>query len=82
MTERAALILMSTAGCSLCEAALDLLFSMPEVASCSLRVIDVADDAMRMERFGARIPVLVSGERELDGPLTRESVRSWLASGG
>lgn len=38
------LVLFSTDHCTLCEQALDLLFSMPEIAGFSLQVIDVADD--------------------------------------
>lgn len=52
------LILYSTDHCSLCEEALELLFSMPELAGQSVRVVDVATDDVLMTRYGERLPVL------------------------
>lgn len=78
MTDRPALKLMSTSGCSLCEQALDLLISMPELAGWQLRVVDVTRLENGVEHYGERLPVLVCGNRELDGPLSRDTVRIWL----
>lgn len=80
MADRPALKLMSTPGCSLCEQALDLLLSMPELAGWRLAVVDVVNLENGVERYGERLPVLVSGDRELDGPLGREAVRVWISA--
>jgi hypothetical protein len=74
------LLLYSTEPCSLCERALDLLFSMPELRALTLDVVDVAGDAGLTERYGPRLPVLVAGTRELDWPFDRADVLSALAA--
>lgn len=66
--------LMSTDHCSLCEEALTLLFGIPELAGRCLSVVDVAEDPALFERYGARLPVLRIGDRELDWPFDREAV--------
>jgi hypothetical protein len=68
------LILFSTDHCMLCDAALELLFSMPELQGLSLAVVDVAEDDELVHRYGERLPVLRSGERELDWPFSRDEV--------
>lgn len=35
-----------------------MLLSMPELAGCSVRVIDVAEDAELLDSLGERIPIL------------------------
>ena len=52
------LILFSTDHCTLCEEALDLLFSMPELAGCSVRVVDIAGDDRLTEAYAEELPVL------------------------
>lgn len=52
------LLLLSTDHCALCEDALSMLFSMPELAGMELRVVDIATDDALLERFGEQIPVL------------------------
>lgn len=66
--DRAELVLLATDHCTLCERALDLLASMPELRGRALRVVDIADDAVLSERFGARLPVLLVQGQELDWP--------------
>lgn len=68
------LTLLSTEHCTLCELALDLLISMPELRGLTLRVQDVADDEALLERYGARLPVLRWGGRELDWPFGADDV--------
>ncbi len=51
-------MLFSTDHCSLCEEALDLLFSMTELQGLSVRVVDVALDDALAARYGERLPVL------------------------
>lgn len=79
MANRAArLILLSTDHCTLCDAALDLLASMPELRGRALQVVDVANDEALLERYGPRLPVLLAGSRELDWPFAREDVAGLL----
>ncbi len=79
------LVLYSTDHCSLCEEALELLFSMPELAGQSVRVVDVALDDRLLDRFGERLPVLevnsdddASAARRLDWPFDSTSVLETL----
>lgn len=76
--QTAQLVLLSTDSCSLCDQALDLLSSMPELRGRALRVVDVAADEALLERYGPRLPVLLAGPRELDWPFTREDVAALL----
>ena len=73
------LILYSTDHCSLCDEALELLLSMPELAGQSVRVVDVATDDQLLDRFGERLPVLevralVVAARLLDWPFDSQTV--------
>jgi hypothetical protein len=68
------LVLLSTEHCTLCEQALDLLVSMPELRGRTLDVVDVAADDALLERYGPRLPVLKIADRELAWPFTREDV--------
>lgn len=74
----AGIILLSTDHCSLCEQALDLLLSMPELRGRSLKVVDVAEDATLLDAYGPRLPVLLLGGRELDWPFGRDAVLAAL----
>ena len=69
------LVLYSTDHCTLCDQALELLFSMPELAGQAVRVVDVATDDDLLQRYGERLPVLEvsaapgeSDSRVLDWP--------------
>ena len=79
------LILYSTEHCSLCDEALELIFSMPELAGHSVRVVDVALDEDLLERFGERLPVLEfqvadTAGQVLDWPFDSQTVRGILAT--
>jgi Glutaredoxin-like domain (DUF836) len=54
------LILYSTSACSLCERAEGLLRSMPELRTVTLNVVDIADDALLVARYGETIPVIAT----------------------
>ena len=71
--------LMSTDHCTLCDQALDVLTSMPELRGFALVVVDVAQDTQLIERYGERLPVLLFSGRELDWPFTGADLRDWLA---
>ena len=68
------LVLYSTGSCALCEQALDMLLSMPELSGLALRVVDVAAEDELLQRYGERIPVLRFAGREIDAPLDRDAV--------
>ena len=78
MSNEINVILYSTDYCTLCEQALDLLLSMPELAGTQLKVVDVAQDEALQVRYGERLPVLsvVGGGLpcELDWPFDAGSV--------
>jgi hypothetical protein len=74
-------LLFGTAHCTLCERALDLLVSMPEMRSVTLEVVDVADSPALESRYGPRLPVLAIGGRELDWPFDRPAVAAAIAAG-
>lgn len=78
------LILYGTEHCQLCEQALDLLLSMPELAGRTVRVVDIAEDDDRFAELAEAIPVLdiqsASGARQrlswpFDAGLISSSVR-------
>lgn len=70
--------LLSTEHCSLCEQAIDLLASMPELRGMTLEVVDVAAYDDLLERYGERVPVLRFDERELDWPFGSPEVTRLL----
>lgn len=72
------LLLLGTEHCTLCERALELLLSMPELRGCTLDVVDVADDAELADRYGPRLPVLLVDGLELDWPFTPAQVSAGL----
>ena len=73
------LVLYSTDHCTMCEQALELLFSMPELQGFSLEVIDVGEDQALTELYGERLPVLSTGSTELDWPFDAKTVRKAVA---
>lgn len=64
------LILFSTDHCTLCDEALELLLSMPELAGYSVRVVDIAEDPALLDRYAELIPVL-----QIEGSAGDEAVR-------
>ena len=78
------LVLLTTDACTLCERALDLLTSMPELRGLGLDVVDIVEDELLVEQFGELLPVLTW--RDQDGrfgstlmwPFDAISVSLWL----
>jgi hypothetical protein len=76
------LILYSTDHCTLCDQALELLLSMPELAGQAVQVVDVATDDDLLDQYGERLPVLGfhstaahgAGVRVLDWPFDAAAV--------
>ena len=74
------LILYSTDHCTLCDQALDMLLSMPELGGLSVRVVDIAAEDELYTRLAERIPVLGDADSgaELGWPFDPTSVLAWL----
>jgi hypothetical protein len=74
------LTLYSTSDCHLCEQALALVRSMPELRRYSVIEVDVANDDDAFARYGARIPVLVRANpaREIAWPFNADDVLTLL----
>ncbi len=74
------LILYSTDHCTLCDQALDMLVSMPELRGLSVQVVDIAAEDELYARLGEHIPVLgdVASGTELFWPFNPTSVLEWL----
>jgi len=74
--------LYTTSACSACEAAFDLLASMPDLRGWSLTTVEIAADDDLLKRFGNRVPVLTvdggEGAREIDWPFAINDVRQLL----
>ncbi|MCL6269851.1 glutaredoxin family protein [Sansalvadorimonas sp. 2012CJ34-2] len=70
------LFLMTTAGCHLCEQALEILNALQEQADFQLDLIDIATDDQLIDRYGIRIPVVVDGcsKKELGWPFTAQQL--------
>ncbi|MDH3642660.1 MAG: glutaredoxin family protein [Gammaproteobacteria bacterium] len=78
MVNDVSIVLYSTDHCTLCDRALDLLLSMPELQGRSLEVVDVAADDALLDRYGERLPVLRFGVRELSWPFSAQDVSAML----
>ena len=72
------IILYTTEHCSLCDAAIDLLLSLPESRGRTLKTLDIATYDKLMIEFGHRIPVVAVGNKELDAPFDAELLGQWL----
>ena len=69
------LILYSTSACQLCERAQSLLASMPELRFVEVDVVDIAEDATLLARYGTSIPVLViASGAELAWPFNADDI--------
>lgn len=71
------LLLYATGGCHLCERAEIL---VRRRTNASLELVEIADDAELLERYGIRIPVLRRSDtgQELDWPFDEEAIDRWL----
>jgi glutaredoxin len=73
----AAVVLLGTSGCHLCDHARDLLAECrPAVRVTS---VDIASDDALIERYGERIPVIrAPGQTELSWPFSAAELSQWL----
>lgn len=74
------LVLYTTSGCHLCERAEAL---VRRHGGTAVGLVEIADDAELLERYGVRIPVLRRWDtgRELDWPFDVASIRRLLGVG-
>ncbi len=70
--------LLMTDACSLCEQAMDLLLSMPEVAGHRLVTRDIVGDDALFEEFAEKIPVLRIGGEVSCWPFGAREVASMI----
>ncbi|MEX1197069.1 MAG: glutaredoxin family protein [Pseudohongiellaceae bacterium] len=77
------LVLYTTAGCHLCEQAQRLIEEQvtPGDPRWQLELSDIAEDALLMERYGIRIPVLQRADNgeELGWPFDGSALAAFLA---
>lgn len=73
-------ILYSTAGCHLCELAVELLQDASARQPLRWREVDIADDDGLVETYGVRIPVLKNPATgaELGWPFDLSRLNAWL----
>jgi len=75
-----ALEFLTTSHCTLCDQAEALLQAIPLTRPIAVDVVDIAQDAALLERYGERIPVLrrTDNQTELDWPFTQQAVITFL----
>ncbi|MEX2962126.1 glutaredoxin family protein [Microbulbifer sp. TYP-18] len=74
------LLLYTTLGCSLCEKAKAEIWPLLKPFDLSLQEVDIADDALLLERFATQIPVVGLGDPDdvCPWPFDGEQLRHWL----
>lgn len=70
------LTLIQRDDCALCDEAWEVLHA---AGVRHFEPVYIDGDAALEARFGARVPVLADGARELDWPFDAERLRDWLA---
>ncbi|MCL5975314.1 MAG: glutaredoxin family protein [Gammaproteobacteria bacterium] len=72
--------LFSTAGCHLCELALEQVKSLPNVDQINLQIMEIGDDDGLVEQYGIRIPVLKFPDNsELNWPFEQHDILQKIA---
>ncbi len=74
------LTLYATDHCTLCDKALDMLLTMPELVGHQLLVADITNDDALLAEYGERIPVLQCRSRSLDAPFGEPEVKAFVAA--
>lgn len=75
------LYLYARDNCHLCEIMQQALEPLLHASGCECQVIKINGDPDLEQRYGARVPVLVGGDRELcEIKLDGEAVKEYLAS--
>ncbi len=68
--------LYSKDGCHLCDEVMDILGDF----SCTINLIDIDHDKAAFAKYHYSIPVLTIGDMTLQAPITREQIRTALAT--
>jgi hypothetical protein len=80
MSPKPVFVLVTRAGCGLCEEMLAQLAALPEVEGWPVELLDIDADAAARSRYGHKIPVLLfAGEIVCHGRLDATEVRKTLA---
>ncbi len=79
------ILLYTTSGCHLCEEAARIANyllhqDMMLNSTYKLKLVEIANDDIFLEKYGLRIPVLSVESDELGWPFDIESLESWLKS--
>ncbi|MEE4245498.1 MAG: glutaredoxin family protein [Kangiellaceae bacterium] len=78
------LVLFSTDGCHLCEQAIGMFYYAKQhkliAEDIQLKIVDIVDDPLLVERYGERIPVIKLNDKELGWPFELEQLTAWLAA--
>lgn len=74
------ILLYTTVGCHLCEAAKTVLWPLLTEFGLRLEEVDIADSDELIERYGIRIPVIAFEQsvKELAWPFSAEQARSFI----
>ena len=73
--------LFSTAGCHLCELAIEQIHDLAATDHIKLQIIEIGDDDLLVEQYGIRIPVIkFSDDSELNWPFTQQDIQQKIAA--
>ncbi|MCB2426613.1 glutaredoxin family protein [Methylophaga pinxianii] len=73
--------LFSTAGCHLCDLAVEQIKTLPLAAQITVDVVEIGDDEMLVEQYGVRIPVIkFPDQSELNWPFNQNDILHKIAS--
>ena len=73
--------LFSTAGCHLCELAVEQVHNLQAADNIQLQIIEIGDNDQLVEQYGIRIPVIkFSDDSELNWPFTQQDILQKIAA--
>lgn len=73
--------LFSTAGCHLCDLAIEQVNTLPISTNTNLQIVEIGDDDALVEQYGIRIPVIkFPDDSELGWPFSQHDILQKLAS--
>lgn len=72
--------LFSTAGCHLCDLALEQIKTLPADAHIELQIIEIGDEDNLIDQYGTKIPVIrFADDSELNWPFSQTEILQKLA---
>ncbi|HCD03705.1 MULTISPECIES: glutaredoxin family protein [unclassified Methylophaga] len=72
--------LFSTAGCHLCELAIEQVITLAIAEQINLHVVEIGDDDDLVEQYGVRIPVIkFSDNSEINWPFNQNDILQKIA---